>query len=53
MAYNHLEIEKKWQERWEKEKTFKTDTTDFSKPKYYILDTYILSDTNNSPVSYT
>ena len=40
MAYNHLEIEKKWQERWEKEKTFKTDTTDFSKPKYYILDMF-------------
>lgn len=40
MAYNHLEIEKKWQARWEKEKTFKTDTTDFSKPKYYILDMF-------------
>ena len=40
MPYNHLEIEKKWQERWEKEKTFKTDTSDFSKPKYYILDMF-------------
>ena len=25
---------------WEDEKTFKTDTTDFSKPKYYVLDMF-------------
>lgn len=40
MQYNHLKIEKKWQERWEKEKIFKTDVYDFSKPKYYILDMF-------------
>ena len=38
--YNHLEIEKKWQERWEKDKTFKTDVWDFSKPKFYVLDMF-------------
>ena len=38
--YNHLEIEKKWQEYWEKNKTFKTDIWDFSKPKYYALDMF-------------
>ena len=38
--YNHLEIEKKWQEYWDKNKTFKTDTKDFSKPKYYVLDMF-------------
>ena len=40
MQYDHLKIEKKWQERWEKEKTFKTDGYDFSKPKYYVLDMF-------------
>ena len=38
--YNHLEIEKKWQEYWEKNNTFKTDEWDFSKPKYYALDMF-------------
>ncbi len=38
--YNHLEIEKKWQEYWEKNKTFKTDIWDFSKPKFYALDMF-------------
>ena len=38
--YNHLEIEKKWQEYWEKNKTFKTDIRDFSKPKFYALDMF-------------
>ncbi len=33
-------IEKKWQERWDKEGTFKTDVWDFSKPKYYVLDMF-------------
>lgn len=37
--YNHLEIEKKWQEFWEKNKVFKTEN-DFSKPKYYCLDMF-------------
>ena len=38
--YNHEKIEKKWQEYWEKNKTFKTDLYDFSKPKYYCLDMF-------------
>lgn len=38
--YNHTEIEKKWQEYWEKNETFKTDVWDFSKPKFYALDMF-------------
>ena len=37
--YDHLTIDKKWQERWENEKVFKTKT-DYSKPKKYILDMF-------------
>ncbi len=37
--YNHKEIEKKWQNYWEENKTFKTEN-DFSKPKYYTLDMF-------------
>lgn len=40
MPYNHVEIEKKWQEYWDKNQTFKTDVYDFSKPKYYVLDMF-------------
>ena len=40
MAYNHLEVEKKWQDYWDKNKTFFTDVWDFSKPKYYALDMF-------------
>jgi len=40
MRYNHAEIEKKWQEFWAKNDTFKTDVWDFSKPKYYVLDMF-------------
>jgi len=40
MKYNHTEIEKKWQEYWEKNHTFKTDVWDFSKPKFYALDMF-------------
>jgi leucyl-tRNA synthetase len=39
MDYNFKEIEPKWQEYWEKNKTFKTEY-DPSKPKYYILDMF-------------
>ncbi|WP_301088898.1 leucine--tRNA ligase [Faecalibaculum rodentium] len=38
--YDHKSIEKKWQDRWLKEKTFATDTSDFSKPNYYVLDMF-------------
>ena len=40
MAYNFSEIEKKWQNYWEENKTFYTDVWDFSKPKYYALDMF-------------
>lgn len=38
--YDHQAIEKKWQKKWLDEKTFKCDTSDFSKPKYYVLDMF-------------
>lgn len=37
--YNHKEIEKKWQNYWSKNKTFKTDNFN-SKEKYYVLDMF-------------
>ncbi len=40
MKYEHLQIEKKWQEYWKKNETFKTDVWDFSKPKFYALDMF-------------
>ncbi len=40
MKYEHLIVEKKWQEYWEKNQTFKTDVWDFSKPKFYALDMF-------------
>ncbi len=33
--YNPIEIEKKWQEKWDKDQTYKVDLFDHSKPKYY------------------
>ncbi|MBO7523406.1 MAG: class I tRNA ligase family protein, partial [Bacteroidales bacterium] len=39
MDYNFSAIEKKWQQYWEKNKTFKT-LDDFSKPKCYVLDMF-------------
>ena len=38
--YNFKEIEKKWQDYWQENNTFKTDVWDFSKPKYYVLDMF-------------
>ncbi len=39
MQYNFLQIEKKWQQFWQENQTFRTE--DFSdKPKYYVLDMY-------------
>ena len=38
--YDFRRIEKKWQEYWEKNKTFKVDAWDFSKPKFYALDMF-------------
>ena len=40
MEYNFNDIEKKWQEYWDKNKTFFTDVWDFSKPKFYALDMF-------------
>ena len=40
MTYNFREIEKKWQNYWDENKTFYTDVWDFSKPKYYALDMF-------------
>ena len=33
-------LKKKWQDKWDEEKTFKTDAWDFSKPKFYALDMF-------------
>ena len=38
--YNYKEIEKRWQKYWEENKTFKTDTSDFTKKKFYALDMF-------------
>ena len=35
---NHIKIEKKWQEYWEKEKTFKAEES--GKPKFFCLDMF-------------
>lgn len=39
MEYNFLDIEKKWQEFWATNQTFKVEA-DSSKPKYYVLDMF-------------
>jgi leucyl-tRNA synthetase len=39
MEYNFLDIEKKWQQYWEENKTFRTEF-DPGKPKYYVLDMF-------------
>jgi leucyl-tRNA synthetase len=39
MDYNFTEIEKKWQARWAKEKTFAAANAS-QKPKYYVLDMF-------------
>ena len=38
--YNFKEIETKWQNYWEENKTFKTDAYDFEKKKFYALDMF-------------
>ncbi|QQK81228.1 leucine--tRNA ligase [Salicibibacter cibi] len=40
MAFAHKEIEKKWQDFWERDKTFQTDGDDQSKAKFYVLDMF-------------
>jgi leucyl-tRNA synthetase len=39
MDYNFAEIEKKWQEYWAKNKTYKAENSS-DKPKYYVLDMF-------------
>lgn len=39
MSYNHIKIEKKWQNYWQTNKVFKTKD-DLSMPKYYALDMF-------------
>ena len=39
MNFNHQQIEKKWQEHWEQNQTFKTGE-DTEKPKFYALDMF-------------
>jgi leucyl-tRNA synthetase len=39
MDYNFTDIEKRWQQYWEENKTFKVEI-DHSRPKYYILDMF-------------
>ena len=39
MEYNFLEIEKRWQQWWAANKTYRAEV-DSSKPKYYVLDMF-------------
>lgn len=39
MAYNHREIEKKWQKYWSDHKSFKAENHS-DKPKFYVLDMF-------------
>jgi len=39
MQYNHLDIEKKWQNFWAENQTFKA-SNESEKPKYYVLDMF-------------
>ena len=40
MSYEFKEIEQKWEKVWEESKLYRTDTYDFSKPKFYVLDMF-------------
>ena len=39
-VFDYKTIEKKWQQHWKDNETFKTDVWDFSKPKFYALDMF-------------
>ncbi|PYZ97122.1 leucine--tRNA ligase [Alteribacter lacisalsi] len=39
MAYNHKQVEQKWQQYWETNKTFKTEE-EYDKKKFYALDMF-------------
>ncbi len=40
MGYDFKNIEKKWAGVWQDKKAYFCDTSDFSKPKYYVLDMF-------------
>lgn len=40
MGYDSTEVELRWERIWEEEKVYRTDTRDFSRPKYYVLDMF-------------
>ena len=40
MEFNHREIDQKWQAFWAAQHTYKTEDTDASKPKFYVLDMF-------------
>ncbi|MDD3810549.1 MAG: leucine--tRNA ligase, partial [Erysipelotrichaceae bacterium] len=40
MAFDHHEVEAKWQKYWLENKTFATDASDFTKEKFYCLDMF-------------
>jgi leucyl-tRNA synthetase len=39
-SFNPASYEAKWQQYWVSNKTFKTNDSDFSRPKYYVLDMF-------------
>ncbi len=51
MMYDHKKIEKKWQARWEKEKTFEV-TDDTTKEKRYVLDMFPYPSSNGLHVGH-
>jgi leucyl-tRNA synthetase len=40
MPYPFAEIERRWQQFWLEHETFRSDTRDDSRPKYYVLDMF-------------
>ena len=40
MTYEFIEVENYWKNYWEEKKVFATNTSDNTKPKYYILDMF-------------
>ncbi|MFA5352509.1 MAG: class I tRNA ligase family protein, partial [Candidatus Gracilibacteria bacterium] len=40
MDYNHLEIEPKWQKRWDESKLYRADDKDTKREKFYVLDMF-------------
>ena len=41
MGYDFKSIEEKWEKVWDEKKAFKTDTYDFSKPKFFVMDMFV------------